>query len=83
MPLAMFGPDDYPGIMGKVAMPALLSAAPVIGVLLDAFGGERVLVTLTVILGVPIICVMALSRLRRVRHSNRTTPLSKCGGAQT
>ncbi len=68
MPLAMFGPDDYPSIMGKLAMPALLSAdaAPVIGgVLLDSFGGEKVLLALTLVSVVPIVCAIALLTLRR------------------
>ena len=68
MPLAMFGPDDYPSIMGKLATPALLAAAtaPVIGgVLLDAFGGEKVLMTLTLASVVPIVCAIALLTLRR------------------
>jgi len=68
MPLAMFGPPDYPSIMGKLATPALLAAAaaPVIGgVLLDAFGGEKVLLALTLVSVVPIVCAVALLRLRR------------------
>ena len=68
MPLALFGPQDYPSIMGKLAMPAMLAAAaaPAIGgVLLGAFGGETVLRMLTLISVIPIICALALLALRK------------------
>lgn len=68
MPLALFGPEDYPSLMGKLATPAMLAAAtaPAIGgALLGAFGGETVLLALTLVSLVPITCAFALLMLRR------------------
>ena len=44
LPLAIFGPDRYPVIMGRIAMPSLIAqaAAPSIGAaLIEASGFER------------------------------------------
>jgi MFS family permease len=42
LPLAMFGPERYPVIMGRIAMPSLIAqaAAPTIGALLLKAGGS-------------------------------------------
>jgi hypothetical protein len=41
LPLAIFGPERYPVIMGRIAMPSLIAqaAAPTIGALLLETGG--------------------------------------------
>lgn len=69
LPLAIFGPDDYPRIMGRLATPILLASAtgPIIGAaILGAFGAEGTLLTLALMSLIPLALAVALHlRLRR------------------
>lgn len=68
MPLALFGAQDYPDIMGKLATPTLLAsaAAPSLGAaLLSKLGGEATLTALALAALIPVFCALALLTLRR------------------
>ncbi len=61
LPLALFGPEDYPRIMGKIAAPTLIAAAaaPMLGVvLIENLGARAALMFLTVAALAP--CLAAL-----------------------
>ncbi|WP_193188949.1 MFS transporter [Nisaea sediminum] len=61
LPLAVFGPRDYPVIMGRLATPTLIAAAaaPLLGsVLIDRFGADGTLFLLTLASVLP--CLSAL-----------------------
>ena len=63
VPLALFGADRYPLAMGRLAQPALLSAAiaPSLGaVLIDWLGTDQTFVFLAAASLVPLCCSLAL-----------------------
>jgi predicted MFS family arabinose efflux permease len=67
VPLSLFGAENYPRMMGRLATPNLLvaAAAPFLGAMvLDAYGGEVTLLLLTLVSLVPIACALVLLRLR-------------------
>jgi len=74
LPLALFGPDGYPTLVGRLAFPMLLgqAAAPSAGaVLLDHFGGGSVLLALLIMA----LVTLALSAvLVPFAHRGRVTP---------
>ncbi|MDF2118160.1 MFS transporter [Roseiarcaceae bacterium H3SJ34-1] len=67
LPLAVFGADNYPIIMGRLAMPSLIAqaAAPSIGALLIEFGGAGLTMSALAILA-STNCAIALVLARRV-----------------
>ena len=51
VPLALFGPERFPAMMGRLAMPTLLAqgvAPPASALLIETFGTEAVLASLAV-----------------------------------
>lgn len=70
LPLAMFGPRDYPVLMGKLAMPSLAAQAlaPAIGAFLFDTGGPAWVFALVVCLALANVgAVLALLRLSSIR----------------
>ncbi len=77
VPLALFGPDRYPVVMGRLARPALLAsaAAPSLGaVLIDRIGPEATLTALAAVSLVPLCCAVALIALVRRVPARQTLP---------
>lgn len=75
VPLAVFGPRDYPRLMGLLATPMLLAAAagPAVGALMiTRLGAERVLDILFVMALVPLAVTIPL--LLRIRRDERVAP---------
>ncbi|KZM49375.1 MFS transporter [Labrenzia sp. OB1] len=72
LPLVAFGAEDYPRMMGRLAMPMLIAAAvaPLIGsVLIDRFGTQGTLLTLTFASIVPCLAAAILwLDLAKSRH---------------
>ncbi|WP_205756183.1 MFS transporter [Labrenzia sp. 011] len=63
LPLAAFGAEDYPYMMGRLAMPMLIAAAvaPLIGsVLMDRFGTQGTLLALTLASIIPCLAAAIL-----------------------
>jgi predicted MFS family arabinose efflux permease len=63
LPLAIFGPHDYPRIMGRLATPMLIAGAvaPIPGAfLIDAYGPQGTLMALTAAAVIPCIAAMVL-----------------------
>ncbi|MBM9593584.1 MFS transporter [Roseitranquillus sediminis] len=74
MPLSLFGPDDYPAIIGLLAAPALIASAfgPAVGaVVIERFGAEGALALLAGAALLPVLCAILVFVLLR-----RNTPLS-------
>jgi predicted MFS family arabinose efflux permease len=72
LPIALFGPDRYPVIMGRIALPLLLAMAlsPFLGgVMFERGGADAVLGLLTAVACVNVLLVGALSVMAR-----RATP---------
>ncbi|MGH6917537.1 MAG: hypothetical protein ACREJ0_07510 [Geminicoccaceae bacterium] len=70
LPLAMFGPRDYPVLMGKLAMPSLAAqaVAPAIGAfLIDAGGPDRVFALVACLALANVGAVLALLRISSSR----------------
>ncbi len=66
IPLATFGAQDYPVIMGKLATPYSLvaAAAPFVGsIVLEAFGGHMALFALVCASIIPVVCALSLLTL--------------------
>jgi MFS family permease len=79
LPLALFGPQRYPELMGRLAFPSLIgqALAPSAGaVLIDAYGMETGLATLTALAGgnVALVLVLWASTRSTARSSGRTGP---------
>jgi len=72
LPLAMFGPDGYAALMGKLALPSLIAqaAAPSIGaVLIETLGSSGTLGTLAITALLNLLVVASLVGMRwRMRH---------------
>jgi MFS family permease len=69
LPLALFGPERYPVIMGRIAMPSLIAqaAAPSIGaVLLEAAGLNGALAVILAAAAINVMLVAALFVMMRV-----------------
>lgn len=63
LPLAIFGPNGYPTLMGRLARPMLFAgaAAPSVGAfLIDGLGTERTMALLTLLAVVPLVAAAAL-----------------------
>ncbi len=78
MPLAIFGPDRYPIIMGRIAMPSLIAqaAAPSIGAaLIDAGGADGAMAVFTAAAAGNVLLAMGLAFLLR-RHRAIGRPAS-------
>lgn len=63
LPLAIFGPEEYPRIIGSIATPVLIAAAaaPLLGVeLIARFGAQTTLVILAIASLVPCLSAMTL-----------------------
>jgi MFS family permease len=70
LPLAVFGEDRYPSIMGRIAMPSLImqAASPSLGALLiDGFGADGVLAALFAVALLNVLFVAILLVLLRRR----------------
>lgn len=68
VPLAVFGAEDYPQVMGQLAMPILLASAlaPLLGAaLIERAGPDATLSLLAVLTVVPVACALALAALIR------------------
>ena len=79
LPLALFGPQRYPELMGRLAFPSLIgqALAPSVGaMLIDAYGMEAGLATLTAFSGVNVALVLVLwaSTRSTARSSGGTGP---------
>jgi MFS family permease len=79
LPLALFGPQRYPELMGRLAFPSLIgqALAPSAGaVLIDAYGMETGLATLTALAGgnVALVLVLWASTRSTARSSGGTGP---------
>lgn len=71
LPLALFGPRDYPRIMGRLATPVLVAsaAAPTLGAWMNsAFGSQITLWTMATAATVPMAAALILTR--QVRRLN-------------
>lgn len=76
LPLAVFGPHDYSRIMGRLATPMLLAGAvaPILGALLiESYGPQGTLLTLTVAALIPCIAAIIL-RLDLARGRGAVSP---------
>lgn len=63
LPLALFGPARYPPLMGRLAFPSLVvqALAPSAGALLiDAYGADAMIATLTACAAVNVVLVLVL-----------------------
>jgi len=72
LPLALFGPEGYPTLVGRLALPMLLgqAAAPLAGtVLLERFGGRGVLLAL---LALALVTLALSAILVPLAHQRRT-----------
>jgi len=70
VPLAVFGPEDYPLVMGQLALPILLAsaAAPLLGAdLIARLGPDATLSALALLALVPLACALAVAALVRRR----------------
>jgi MFS family permease len=70
LPLAIFGPEQYPVIMGRIAMPSLIAqaAAPSIGaILLEAGGANGALAIFLSVAAFNVLLVAGLFVMMRVR----------------
>jgi hypothetical protein len=68
VPLAVFGAEDYPLVMGQLALPILLAsaAAPLFGAfLIDALGAGGTLSLLAGLAVLPLACALSLAVLIR------------------
>jgi MFS family permease len=79
LPLALFGPQRFPELMGRLAFPSLIgqAVAPSAGALvIDAYGMETGLATLTALAGVNVALVLVLwaSTRSTARSSGGTGP---------
>ena len=64
LPLALFGPHDYPRIMGRLATPMLIAAAaaPMLGAfLIEAYGARDTLLVLAIGATIPCLAALVLS----------------------
>jgi hypothetical protein len=70
LPLAIFGPERYPVIMGRIAMPSLIAQAiaPTVGALLLKTGGpDGALIVFFIVAGGNALLVLALLFILRLR----------------
>jgi MFS family permease len=70
LPLAVFGPERYPVIMGRIAMPSLIAqaVAPTVGALLLNVGGpQEALAVFFVVAGVNVLLAVTLLAISRVK----------------
>jgi predicted MFS family arabinose efflux permease len=79
LPLALFGPQRYPELMGRLAFPSLIgqALAPSAGAMvIDSYGMETGLATLTALAGVNVALVLVLwaSTRSTARSSGGTGP---------
>lgn len=68
VPLALYGADRYPLVMGRLARPALLASAvaPSLGaVSIDRLGADATFAVLAVLSAVPVICAALLVQITR------------------
>ncbi|TPE45733.1 hypothetical protein [Amaricoccus solimangrovi] len=74
LPLALFGPDGYPGLMGRLAAPSLAAqaAAPILeAAVLARLRGEALLGLLAALAALNVAAVLRLSWLAASRWSAR------------
>jgi MFS family permease len=76
LPLALFGREGYPTVMGRLAMPSLIAqaASPVLGgVLLNGLGADGMLLALLALGGANVVPVLLLIPYARIRSGSGPT----------
>jgi MFS family permease len=76
LPLALFGREGYPTVMGRLAMPSLIAqaAAPLLGgIMLSGLGANGMLFALLALAGANIVPVLLLIPFARIRSTDART----------